>query len=334
MTETRRRTKSFRLGYVIAVLLALTFACHSAIAQGLKTVLKTQVPLPRIAGVAGAANGKLYFIGGLTANGNIGTVHEFDPIRNSWSTKKPLPTPRASAAAVNLDGRIYVLGGRDNNSVLSTVERYDPTSDTWSKLAPMLTPRWNFMAATVDGKIYAFGGIAGVGNARSVLDVVEVYDQLKDKWSALSPMQLGNSSAGIAVIGTKIFIIGGRLKAGANSSGSATSKVYVYDTGTGKWGTGPSMNQERTGLEACTLEGRIYAIGGGSRGRITATIEMLDPNANKWALIESLRTPRTNHSCAVLKSKIYVVGGFSVSDGSKIFSSSLTSLEELSPAAK
>lgn len=327
----RRRTVSFRRSYALAVLFALTFSCrHPVVHQDLRTELKAHVPLARTSGVAGTANGKLYFIGGLTASDWVGTVHEFDPVSNSWSKKTSMLTPRASAAAVDLDGRIYVLGGRKRNSVLAAVERYDPSSDIWSKLTPMPTPRWFLMAAVVDGKIYALGGIAGVGNGRRVLDVVEVYDPLKDKWSTLSPIPLANSNAGIAVIGAKIFIIGGSLKAGDDAYGSATSKVNVYDTATGKWEPGPSLNQERTGLEACALEGVLYAIGGSSQGKTTATIEVLEPDANKWTLMETLRSPRTEHNCAVLKGKIYVVGGNRAPSMDAI----LASFEELSPAAR
>ncbi|HUT58813.1 MAG TPA: kelch repeat-containing protein [Phycisphaerae bacterium] len=314
---------------VVAIVLLLSVATQYTFAQDLKSESKAPAPLARMSGVAAVAKGKLYFIGGITKSGSAtGVVHEYDPARNEWLSRASMPTPRTSAAAVEFNGVVYVLGGRKDNDVLSIAEKYDPASNSWSKCAPMPTARWHPMVAVAEGKIYAFGGIAGVGNARRVLDVVEVYDPTQDRWSSLPVMPIGNSNAGAAVVGSKIYLVGGRIRAGADASGSATGKVYVYDTRTGKWETGPSMSEERTGLEACAVSGTIYAVGGASRGSNTASVEVLAPGANKWTLVHALRKPRTDHNCAVLGQRIYVVGGASAPSVDGIEDT----LEELRPS--
>jgi len=322
------KTHPAGIAVVVAIVLLSSLAAQYAFAQDLKSEPRAPAPLARISGVASAAKGKVYFIGGITkAQENTGVVHEFDPTRNDWSTKTTMPTPRGSAAAVELNECIYVLGGRRENNILPTVEKYDPANNSWSKCAPMPTPRWHLMAAVVDGKVYAMGGIAGVGNVRRVLDVVEVYDPAKDSWTSLAAMPIGNSNAGAATIGSKIHLIGGRVKAGADAEGSATSKVFVYDAATGKWETGPSLNQERTGLEACAVEGTIFAVGGASRGNSTASVEVLLRGQEKWHLLQALRRTRTDHNCAVVGKKIYVVGGASTPSVEGIENT----MEELSP---
>ena len=325
-TETTRKPAAMFLLYgILPFLLG-----HSAVAENLPNESKAPAPLARMSAVAAAAAGKLYFIGGITKVGSItDAVHEFDPVQNRWSTKASMPAPRASAAAVSLNEVVYVLGGRRGNDVLSTVEKYDPASNSWSKCAPMPTARWHPMGASVGVKIYVFGGIAGVGNARRVLDVVEVYDPAQDRWSSLPAMPIGNSNAGAAVVDSKIYLVGGRVRAGADAFGSATTKVYVYDTATGQWGTGPSMNEDRTGLEACAIDGTIYAIGGASRGSNSASVELLRPGQNKWTVVPALQKPRTDHNCAVVGRKIYVVGGASTDSLDGIEGT----IEELSPLA-
>lgn len=317
-------------GLIVIVLLSvLAVAC--SFAQDLQSVSKAAAPIARMSGIAAVANEKLYFIGGITKSMEAtGVVHEYDPGRNDWSPRVSMPTPRGAAAAVELNGSIYVMGGRKDNDVLSVVEKYDPAGNSWSKSAPMPTARWHLMAAAVEGKIYAFGGIAGVGNARRVLDVIEVYDPTQDRWSSLPVMPVGNSNAGVAVVGRRIYLVGGRLRAGADASGSATGKVYVFDTLSENWETGPSMSEERTGLEACAVDGSIYAVGGASRGSNTRSVEVLSPGAKKWTLQQSLLRPRTDHSCALSGQSIYVVGGASAPSVDGIEAT----LEELHPSGK
>jgi N-acetylneuraminic acid mutarotase len=307
---------------------ALLLVSRYVLAIEVKVESKAPAPSARMGGVAVAAKGKLYFIGGIAKESmsSTGAVDEYDPSRNTWTSKTAMPTSRASAAAVELNDCIYVLGGREGSSVLATVEKYDPAGDSWSACVSMPTARWYLMAAAVNGKIYAFGGIAGIGNARTVLDVVEVYDPTKDSWTSLPAMPTGDSNAGVAAIGEKIYLVGGRLKAGS-SSGLSTAKVFVYDVVTGKWDTETSLNQARTGLEACAIGGNIFAIGGASEGTSFSSIEVLGPEAGEWSLVECLQKPRTDHSCVALGDKIYVVGGASAPSPDAIENT----LEELSP---
>ncbi len=331
MIKMVTEAKPARIAVVVAIVLLSSMVPQGTFAQDIKSELKAPAPLARMSGVAAVAQGKLYFIGGITkALSATGVVHEYDAAQNKWSSKASMPTPRGGAAAVELNGAVYVLGGRRSNDVLSIVEKYDPAGNSWSKCASMPTARWHLMAAVAEGKIYAFGGIAGVGNARRVLDVVEVYDPAQDRWSSYPVMPIGNSNAGAAVVGSKIYLIGGRIRAGADASGSATGKVYVCDTSTGKWETGPSLSKERTGLEACVVNGTIYAVGGASRGKSTASVEVLAAGVDEWILVPALRKTRTDHNCAVLGKKIYVVGGASAPsiDGIE------DTIEELSPSVR
>ena len=321
MKNIRSKTVYFWL-----ICLLTCFVTPAVHAQVRKTTLKAPLPVVRMSAVAATAGGKLFFIGGLDSTGCSSDTYEFDPAQNRWTKKAAMPTARASAGAVELDGSIYVLGGRKDNDVLAVVEKYDPSSDAWTKCSSMPTARWYLMVAAVDGRIYAIGGIAGVGEQRQVLDIVERYEPLTDTWTTLTAMPVGNSNAGAAVLDSKIYIIGGRLKAGP-ASGGATDKVYIYDVKNNVWSKGPSLNQARTGSEACTLDGKIYSIGGASRGSNTSSVEIVSPGEEEWKLVDILQGPRTDHSCAVLGGKIYILGGVSTPSMDGI----LATVEELSP---
>src|SRR5206468_1548616 len=92
----------------------------------------TRAPLPTGRcgfGFAPASSGKLYAIGGATANscsGSTADVLEFDPAANSWNARAAMPPGRAMlAAALGSDGRIYAAGG-DANGLIDAMEAYDP----------------------------------------------------------------------------------------------------------------------------------------------------------------------------------------------------------------
>ncbi len=117
------------------------------------------MPTPRnYLGVVAASNGKIYAIGG--NNGAfLGTVEEYDPAADTWTSRASMPTPRYSlgVAAAN-NGKICAIGG-NYHGVSGIVEEYDPTADTWMSRASMPTARDSLGVATAsNGKIYAIGG--------------------------------------------------------------------------------------------------------------------------------------------------------------------------------
>lgn len=296
--------------------------------QKTSTILKASTLTARYDAVAAAVQGKIYFIGGVTRESEAARfTEEYNPLTDRWSAKAQMPTGRAAAVAVVVDTHIYVLGGRRGNDVLSTVERYDPLSDSWTKRSPMPTSRWLLMASVVAGKVYALGGISGVGSQRRVLDVVEVYDPAKDKWTTIRSMPGPRSNAAVAVLGEKIYIISGRL--GAGPTPSTTLRVDEYDTAKSAWRVVRPLEQARTGSEACVLNNKIYVIGGASGGDPTASIEVYDPQTDRWTSGLSLRQPRSAHVCQVVGKSIYVIGGASAPSLSAI----LTSVEELTPGS-
>lgn len=320
--------KSYSRLITLAVGLLIVSLVMASCSQKSSTILKASSPTVRIAGVGAAVKDKIYFIGGIDTEGSaVPLVEEYDPLKDEWITEAPMPTARGGAAAVVIDEYIYVLGGRRDNDVLASVERYDPSSESWAKCSPMRTARWHLMAAGVEGKIYALGGIAGVGDQRRVLDVVEVYDPEKDMWVRLGSMPVGKSNAAVAVLGNKIYIVSGRL--GAGPAGSTTSMVYLYDPDSDTWHETSPVKNARTGSEAAVLDSKIYLIGGASEGKPTASIEVYDPQTDGWTTSLALRQPRSDHNCIVVGNSIYIMGGASRPS----FNAFLKSVEELTPGS-
>ena len=84
---------------------------------------------------------------------------------------------------------------------------------------------------------------------------------------------------GVAALGNKIFVTGGRT--GQIVSNSAD----CYDTDTNTWSQVANMNSARMEHTLVCKYGRLYAIGG---HQAEESVEVYDPDNNTWTLIQHI----------------------------------------------
>ncbi len=181
--------------------------------------------------------------------------------------------------------------------------------NAWTPKAQMQVARASLGAAVVEGKIYAIGGVMDPPSIVKCTNVNEQYDPAADKWVFKSSMPTPRASFATAVVGNKIYCIGGTI--GTKDGVYAPSGlVEVYDTATDTWTTKSDMPTARVGVSASVVDGKIYLVGGNSNAT-----EMYDPATDTW----TTKTPmpfapglRLIWSCtsAVVDSKIHVFGAF------------------------
>ena len=277
-------------------------------------VAKTAMPTGRTMTASGVVNNKIYVIGGYTGayiNGSsniVGTVEEYDPAMDKWTTKTSMPTARKGFTIAVSNGKLYAIGG----SGTSVIEEYDPPTDTWTTKNTALFGA----TATVNGMIYSLG-VTGT-----------IYDPVLDTLTTFSPNNLQTFNAGstTAVVNGKIYVIGG---GGINASNNIvpTGIVEEYDPATNMWTTKAPMPTTRQSMTSSVLNGKIYVIGG-THGTSPApeisTVEEYDPATDSWATKASLPTPRTQLTSETVNGKIYAIGGYLVS-------TSLGTVEEYTP---
>src|SRR5688572_7474012 len=72
-----------------------------------------RAPLPTLREhlTAAVVNNRIYVISGRWSTGNVGTVEEYDPATNIWTSKAPIPTPRSGITSGVIDGKIHVTAG-------------------------------------------------------------------------------------------------------------------------------------------------------------------------------------------------------------------------------
>ncbi|TBR20568.1 hypothetical protein EPO15_12755, partial [bacterium] len=134
---------------------------------------KTALPAARSSFEAGVVSGKIYAIGGSSAQ-----TQEYDPAADTWTTKASIPTNRSNFASGVVGGKVYALGGGG----AAPTEEYNPATDAWATKAPIPTARYGLAAAVVGGRIYTMGG------GGSPLTTHEQYDPgTASSFTALTP---------------------------------------------------------------------------------------------------------------------------------------------------
>jgi N-acetylneuraminic acid mutarotase len=230
-----------------------------------------------------------------------------------WTTKTPMPTPRFWFGCEVVDNKIYAIGGAQESGLptFSVVEVYDPKTDTWDTTkAHMPTRRCVFSTAVVDGKIYTFGGDSHfvIGEV-DPLRTVEVYDPATDTWDTTkTKMPTARAAAAACVVNDTIYIIGGVTIDTTTGFPMFPNVVEAYDPLTNEWTTKAPMPNARHALSACTVNGKIYAMGGGSEGYVF--VEEYDPSTDTWDTTKTEMPIGLGYfgSC-VVDNMIYIIGG-------------------------
>lgn len=239
--------------------------------------------------------------------GNVTTV---DYQNEKW-TIKAYRGEATGTSAVSVDGKIYIVGG----IIDGNVEEYNPLNNTWEKKSSMGVARTDICLAVVKGKIYAIGGY---NSEIGVVNTIEEYDPVTDRWTFKGGMKKGSngtwtddgygmptkrSSAAVAVLNDKIFVIGG-------SNGNELDKVEAYDPAAplgSAWKTMKQLPSPRSALSAATVNGKIYAIGGTNSNKTTEFTP--DGSIGLWVEKAGMSTITALPGVCEINGKIYAIGG-------------------------
>jgi hypothetical protein len=205
-------------------------------------------PLPRAfsAGAAASLDGRIWVVGGNSAEANGRQVYAYDVRSARWSPEPRLPAPRTNLAVVAADGRLYALGGLDPVSPTKTVFVYDPRSRRWSEAAPLPDALHALAAVVFRGEIWALGGRVRSGKIQRR---VWIYNVSKNRWRAGPTLPTPMETLGTSATGDRIDAV-------------LESTYITYDGRTSHWLRRPSLEVPRHALAVYTVGNSLYAIGG------------------------------------------------------------------------
>ena len=260
-------------------------------------------------------DGKIYAVGGASANGFSSFNEQYDPSTGTWTLKAPMPTSRSAFGIAVFQDKIYCIGGYAMNAskqgdATGVNEVYDPTTDTWQTKTPMPEPSLNVRANVVDGKIYLIGG--GTNGT-----INQVYDPTTDLWTTKASVPTAVSSYASAVVGNKIYVFTSNL-------------TQIYDAENNSWSFGASAPSPVILAAGAATTGmfapeRIYVFGVDAqlpfwqlttKGFIT---QSYDPQTDSWTACASMPTGRYDVGVAVVDDLLYVIGGFTTAFSSEGF---------------
>jgi N-acetylneuraminic acid mutarotase len=272
-------------------------------------------------------DGRIYVAGGLLSPNTGFSAHfeAYDPGQDRWTRLATLPQARHHIALAALDGVIYGVGGFSggfpNWQAQADTFVYEPGTDRWRSGVPLPVPRAEGVVAAANGKVYVIGGrVRASAQAAHFNDhvdtaVVEAFDPKTSRWSRLPDAPTARNSAASAVIGGKIYVVGGR-QALKQADGSLrqvnVGALEVLDPATGGWTTRAPMPQAQGGLAAAAHGGKLYAFGGEQwvpQQKVFSENWVYDPDTDRWSALPPLPTPRHGLGAATVGDRIHVFGG-------------------------
>jgi N-acetylneuraminic acid mutarotase len=175
--------------------------------------------------------GGLWVLGGMDGTGaSLRTTARYDLAAGTWAAGPQLATARDNPGAAALPGGIYVFGGRTRLASgtevapnLASTEVFVPGTSAWQPGPAMLTGRRAMAVGVFDNTLVATGGERQASAA--VWPQTEALDATTGTWRALTPLRTPRHHAAAAVVGGRLYVIGGGTKGG--DSYSALNEVLT-----------------------------------------------------------------------------------------------------------
>lgn len=278
-------------------------------------------PLERFEAQGAVADGKLYVFGGFFTHDMATTkrVDVYDPANGRWSRLADLPEPLTHTPVVVDGATIYLVGGFVGDHPgpsTSHVWKYHIPSNTWSAGPDLPTPRGASAAVLLGRALHVFGGSNRVAGAIDHGDEADHFVLDLDRgtnWTRAAPLPNPRNHLGAAVLGGRIYAIGGQH--GRDESRANQQQVDVYDPANDRWTRAAPLPEPRGHISASTivLHNRIVVLGGtvngGSNGLASEDVLSYDPLSDTWLDLPALPAARKSPVAGVIDGQIVVATG-------------------------
>lgn len=285
---------------------------------------------------AGFYQDKIYVVGGAYGKGLY--VDAYDPLKNSWLSKKNLPSERTSPSVHILNNELFVTNNYENsllvyneandhwqvksptvnyygnlfftlsdiifsfskgsNYITPSIYEYYPNENTWAYYRT-----FNFVGnlnevTTLNNKAYIF-----IGANEYSTGLVE-YSVSKTPWVERGGLGYHAAGVGAAVIGETVYAAGGYTY-----RGGYFNQLRVYSPN-GAWEDKAAMPTIRAYFGMASAGGKLYAVGGENSGTTAMNrVEQYSPETNTWATMANLPNSLSHVSVVEAGGKLYAIGG-------------------------
>ncbi|HSC50717.1 MAG TPA: PQQ-binding-like beta-propeller repeat protein [Gaiellaceae bacterium] len=246
-------------------------------------------PVSKLSAVA-LADGRVAALGGLVGGSSSDQVLLGTPAH--LRRVATLPAPSHDAAAALVHGIVYLFGGGQAAST-DAVVRFDPYRRAAVDAGTLGEPLSDLGAATVGGSTYLVGGYTGSRYATAVLRFRPGLQP-----TLVTRLPSGLRYAGVAALGSKLYVAGGLTVAGPSRW------VYAVDPAARTVTKVATLPRPVDHVALARLGSRLLLVGGGSR-----QVLAIDPRAGTVRAVGSLPQPLTDPAAVPHDGHVLVLGG-------------------------
>ena len=128
-------------------------------------------------------------------------------------------------------------------------------------------------------------------------------------WTEAAPMLLYRSEHGAAVLGGKIYVVGG-FSGDSNIFRKVANEVEVYDPAANRWANVAPLPDALHHLGMTATAGALYVTGGYlPSGEAVTSTWIYSPSDDEWRRGANMPVARAAHASVAINGKVYVIGG-------------------------
>jgi N-acetylneuraminic acid mutarotase len=205
-----------------------------------------------------------------------------------------LPRPVTSFGAAAHDGALFTYGGYfgkphaySREGQVGELLRIDIAARSVQNLADGEGVQGAQLASS-GPDLVRIGGMRAenaAGEPEQLVSLTDAarFDAAAQRWQPLTPMPEGRSSHAVAVIGRRLYVLGGWTLGGQRDAGRFANQAFVLDLEANKWTPIAQPFQTRA-AGAGVVSGKIALVGGiDASGKTQRTVHLLDPQTGSWS---------------------------------------------------
>lgn len=294
-------------------------------------------PLPStmLEPAAAVVDGRLYVFGGFITTEEahqypaITRVAIYDPAADRWSSGPDMPEAVTHANAVVVGREVWSAGGfvgDDPGVAVATVRRFDTIEGRWRDGPALPQPVGGGTLRLLGRTLHYVGGFMAdrdtVVTTHWALDVdAAEASPGQVRWQAHTPLHVARGHLASAVVGGRLFAIGGQVRHDTNPVD--LPDVEAYDPATDTWTVVASLPTPRSHFEASTFVdgGRIVVVGGRNnttslfiKGAGLADILVYDPRTDRWTIHPGLPVGLEGAAALPIAGRLVVTCGATFGD--------------------
>jgi influenza virus NS1A-binding protein len=212
-----------------------------------------------------------------------------EPVPSNVTTPSPIPT------------ETYSFEGKEADAGALAVDQ----PELFCEIATMSENKCGLGVAAYNGKIFCVGGYGRTECLKSV----ESYCPVANKWTEEKNLKHARGRVNIALVGNMLYVVGGSN--GVNELDTVEClSLEANEEEAVKWKKLEKLPFARSNAGVCTLNGKIYCVGGNATGQNSVKdCHVFDPEANTWTPIAPLNTGRCQVGVVAFEGKLWVAGG-------------------------